>query len=526
VLAATGFALVLQAALFLFRAPLAGDEGHYVLNAVHMAHGRFAAVNTFWPPLFSALGAIPIRLGADPEIVLRFINMASVIALVPLGARLSMAAFGPVSVLPAAWLLAVCPLASNLGASTLSEPIGAVFGAVGLALALPWREGTPTGRASPWRFAAAGAVVALGGFGRVEIWSLLPAVFALALWAPLTRNLRAGLAVILGAALCAGAVEVGARTAGLPHDRLAKIRVNLVLNARELQTASAERERVLYGLGADGERVPVASDVDPSAHTMFAAVRRAIRQVPTVIKDLLRSVRSPFPLLLAALGLLFARRRRGSRGAPWALGFAALAPMLAATLTLPAPRYLLPAMPPLMALAGGGVAYLAGALRGRDAAAGRRPRLWAHAGTWVVVAALLPLPWCLTIPLGRQKAVPRAYHDMGGWLGSHGHREHMLAPLGTYVSYYAGVPEYTFMPVADIDATLGYARRHGIALLVVDSRLRLDVRPGFAQLLDDDPMAPQELGLLRLHVEPINASERVLAYQILPRSPPVPTAAD
>jgi hypothetical protein len=519
VAAATAFALVLQIAFFIHRAPLNGDEGNYVLNAVHMARGEFARVNTYWSPLMSALGAALIRLGADPEVALRGINIVAVTALVPLAAWLAAATFGPTSAWLAAWLVAVCPLAADLGASAMSEPTAAALGAVGLALAIPRRKQDVPRRASALRFAAAGAVIALGGFARAETWPLIVAVPLLAAWDHSTRRLRAAGAAILAALLCLGVCVIAARSAGVPPDRMSKVRINLNLAQQGLLEDSPRRELSLYGLDRQGERVAERSVARIGASEVLLAIRRGLRELPVVAADLFRVCGSPFPLLLAPLGLLVARRREGVRAAPWALAWSVLVPVLASALTLPAPRYLLATVPGLMCLGAAGVAYFAATPAKRAEATSNEP---VRPGWWAACVAallLLPLPWTVGRPLARMASVPRAYRDAGSWMREHGLRGSMLARPGTYVSIYAGVPEYTFMPATDIESALSYARRHGISFMVLDSWLPLEVRPGFGALLTADGAADgaaSRLGLERLHSEPLPDSGRVVVYRVLP----------
>jgi hypothetical protein len=135
---------------------------------------------------------------------------------------------------------------------------------------------------------------------------------------------------------------------------------------------------------------------------------------------------------------------------------------------------------------------------------------------WGVLLILLPLPWAIGRPLREAAEVPRAYKDAGRWVADNLPTGRFLARPGTYVSYYAGVLEYTWMPAADAAATADYARRRGIRYICLDGRLSLSTRPGFDRLLSDSESAGRERGLRLVYDNGRRGADRIVIFEVDP----------
>lgn len=520
---ATGASLILQAVFFAHRAPLRGDEGHYVLNALCIARGEFEQVRAFWSPLYSALGAIPVLLGMDPEAACGLVNLLATVALVPVTAWLAAVAFGSAAAVFAAWMIATCPLVAGFGARMFSEPTAALLGAMALALALPSRAARP-GRRIVVRYFAAGALAVLATLGRNEMFPMMGIVVACGLWGAGPRPRRAAGASLAGVVVTAALLGAVLHSEGWMVRYLSKPGSLAIVGAR-LSESPEDLDLANYGLTPDGERMAE----QPGASLSFTpamgkhVVRRALREWPVVFYHLLQGCASPFPLLLAAIGLLVVPWRKGYRVVPLTLGLCAALPLVTSTLVHHQPRYLMPGMPFLMVLAAGGVANGLLCRRSEEIAEATEVQAGSRATRvlliWIGLLILVPLPWTVSRPLKQMAAIPRVYREVGHWMRDNLPSGRMLARPGTYVSYYAGVPEYTFFPASDAATTIKYARRNQVRYLVVDGRLCCEIRPGVGELLVGDDEFACALGLRQVYANDAVGPDRVVIYELSDEEP-------
>jgi hypothetical protein len=324
----------------------------------------------------------------------------------------------------------------------------------------------------------------------------------------------------VAATLGLGAIQA----AGWTRDYFSKGTIAMSLAGRGLYEDPVTADRVVYGLTPGGERVVDEPGRSMSPAMLIPTARRALRQWPQIVQNLVTECASPLPLLLAPIALLALRWPRRARAVPWALGLAAALPVAISSCVEPIPRYLLPAIPFLMALAAGGVALGVLSRPPGAVAAGVPPVAAAVSprgvALWFALLVLVPLPWAVGRTMNGIAGMPRVYRETGLWMREHLERGRMLARPGTYISYYAGVPEYTWMPAASIEATLAHARRKGIRYLVLDGRLSLASRPGFAALLEGASDPATKLGLRGLYTNGDPGADRIIVYQIFPGEVP------
>lgn len=538
--------LLLQIFFMLRRAPLVGDEGNYLFNALAIARGDFGTVSAYNSPLYSVLAAVPVALGVDPEIACRAVNAIAVVALVAITGVVAGAIFTPLAGVLAAWMIVSCPLVAWMGNSALSEPTATVFATAALALVArrfgrrEWEEpvlpepgeGARSGRdtgATSARFVAAGVLGVVAMLGRSELGYVVLLVGACALWGG-HRPRRAVAMVVAGAAVCALLAFAALSSAGWARGYFSKGTIVVSLAGRGLFDDPATAERVVYGLTPDFERAVDAPGRSLSPGMLLPTARRALRQWPKMIENLVTECASPLPLLLAPLALFAIGWPASRRVVPWALGLAAALPIAISSCVEPVPRYLLPCIPFLMTLAAGGVTHVVlerrSPLEPRSSSSPHRPRSFRHVALWFALLVLVPLPWALGRTLNGIASIPRVYRETGIWMRDHLERGRLLARPGTYISYYAGVPEYTWMPAAGIRETLAHARKKEIRYLVLDGRLSLAARPGFAELLAGETEAPRRLGLRGVYTNGRKDADRIIVYEILPGEVPDSVAND
>ncbi|MCK4547977.1 MAG: hypothetical protein KAW17_11110 [Candidatus Eisenbacteria sp.] len=522
VFAATILSLSLQVLFFPKDPPLNGDESHYVMNAYHIAHGQFAQVDGFWSLFYSALSAIPVMLGAQPDTACRLVNTIAVVALVPATAWIAASAFGAAAALFAAWMVATCSLVAGLGPSCFSEPAAVLMAALALGLALPRQLQSGNARVTA-RYVAAGALAIVSALGRIEMAPLIVVVVACALSAPGPRPRWAVFATVIGAGVTAILLGLVLQAGGWTGAYMGKAG-NFMLVSQELLDPSSEKELAHYGLTEDGEAAWEAREriegrsfyLTPQMAVPVA--RRFIQRWPDVVAKLVKGCASPLPLLLVLIGLLLAKRRDGFRIAPWGIAVTAALPLVGAACVAPHSRYIMEAVPFVMVLAAGGVAN--GILwrpeeraTGQESAKGRSGHTRALL-VWTTLLVLLPAPFAVYRPLRRLAELPTVYREAGLWMRDNLPPGRMLCQPGCAVSYYAGIPEYTFFPASDLGSTVAYARRKGIRYLVLDGRLSLETRPGVGELMRGDEELANRLALRWVHDNEANGPDRVVIYEV------------
>ncbi len=360
-----------------------------------------------------------------------------------------------------------------------------------------------------------GASAALAILVRPELLYVIPVMLAFALSGSRRRGRRVA-ALLAGFLLAGGLATCAMAAVGWSGGYLFKGTVNVSLAARGAFEDPAEIERIVYALTADGERAIDEPARRLTLASLLAVVRRALRIWPDVAGNLLRALASPIPLFLAPLAFLVVRGSR-DRTALVGIAFMAAAPLAMAACVAPHQRYLASAIPFWAILGAGGAIRLT---NGSETAA-EPTRSGLRIGRRNILVAVLliapPLPWAVHRPIRESREVPTVYRDAGRWMGEHLPRGRMLAGSGTYVSYYAGVPEYTFMPAATAEAIVFHARKKGIRYIVLDGRLRYSLRPGLEATFREDADALDRLGLRPVHSNRRNGGDRVVVLEVLSR---------
>jgi hypothetical protein len=514
--AAAGLALTFQLVLLVNRPPISGDEGKYVINALKIARGELDQVDAYMSPLFSALAAILVRAGIDPEVACRLVNLTATVSLIPATAWLAALVAGWGAAPLAAWMVATCPLVSSLGATGYSEPSAVLFLTIACALVVPRRDPVAAARARG-RAALAGVLCVLAVLVRSELLPMAAAVVACGLRG--ARGLAAR-ALVASALVAAAAAGIALKTTGWGDDYGSKATVALSFAARGLLRDPVTAEKTIYGLTQDGEASVDTAGQTVSIRSLFQAARRVFRLWPLVLSTLMFECASPLPLLVAPIGLLSLGRARCPGASACALALGAALPVAMASVLAPVARYLVPSIPFLMVLAAAGAtSWAAGATAGAAPALAPAPSSsLAPGGRRKTLAALLlvalPLPWAVNRPLPSTVSVPTVYREIGHWMRDHLPAGRMLARPGTYVSYYAGIPEYTWIPAAPAAEVVDFARRRGARYLVVDGRLPLANRPGFDALIAGDTAKAAALGLASVHANDRPGVDRVVIYEI------------
>lgn len=514
---ATGTAACRQAFLLARHPPLIGDEGHYAMNALRIAAGRPSEVDAFFSPLYSALSALPIRLGIDPEIACRGVNALLVTALVPGTAWLAGLLFGPAAAGLAAWAMFACPLAASLGATALSEPTATLLGTLALGAALSSDRGPSSSARVDPRFFLASVLAALAAVARSETAIFLLLVFLLACSGERGGRRRAVVGALAGAAVAFALIGVVFQINGWTRAFLSKGTINVSFTTRDLFDDPVQSETVIYGLTPEGDRKVDEEGRKVAARSLIPLAGRAVRRWPTVSANLLHGLASPFPIFLAAFACLASAGGGRLRAARWVLALGAAIPVATSASLFPMPRYVMPAIPPLLVLAAGGAVEHAASResRGPDGSdAGARAKSHRLLALWTLLLVLVPLPFAVQRPLRQAEDVPRAYKETGEWMRRNLPAGRMAARPGTYVSYYAGIPEYTWIPAADATSTVRYMRKHGISYLVIDGLLPLEARPGFRELLASPEEAARGVGLEVVHSNGRTGWERVVVFRL------------
>jgi len=181
----------------------------------------------------------------------------------------------------------------------------------------------------------------------------------------------------------------------------------------------------------------------------------------------------------------------------------ALAPLAFFPIAFVDPRYLLPLTPIALIWAAGGLTVAETWLRTR------LPRLPHH-----LLIALVGLIFAVTSLLGPFLiSQPTEYKALGEWMRANGVTggETVLARK-RQVPFYAEA-QWEWLPLANLDGVLSYARDHHARYFVIDERTVPTLRPELAFLLDP-AQAPATLRVVHI----IEGKQKIVLYEIVENS--------
>ena len=484
-----GGALILRALFMQARLVLSGDEVHYAESLHHFLNGRFIdGVSDYWSVLYP-LAAVPFgRLYGGVEPALRLVSVlsgaAAVVPIMYIASRLH----GWRAALFTGALVAMHPTLITFSAAAMTEPLYSLLLMMSVLFMILFME------RGGWReLVPAGLLLGLAFLVRQEAQFIL-AIYLLAiligrggegLKAPAGRRIgraavMAGLFIVVTLPyLAAVHQKTGRWTAG------SKAAVNL--SSPAIWEEGLERERYVYSLNEEGTRRRIDEIGSEGAVRVLWRQRGAIasRYLPEMnggVKLLPLLLGTPLLLILVPLGLFGRAWKRERRGAEFLLLVLGFFPFVLYSIFRIEIRYLVPFLPLYLLWGGVGCDVIVTWVRENVS----RHRALGLATLLVIFMSLVPVTIRRYASVRRSQ--PLEYIEIGRAVASLGERGKVLAHPGCSASFYAGVPEATFIPWTDMEGLRRYARMHGYRYLVVDEDYIRGFRPTLGGFLDGSDM--------------------------------------
>jgi 4-amino-4-deoxy-L-arabinose transferase-like glycosyltransferase len=276
------------------------------------------------------------------------------------------------------------------------------------------------------------------------------------------------------------------------------------------------REQYVYSLNEEGteRRIEEIGRENPLriiwrarngiARAYFRNMHRGFNGLPVLLI-------SPFLLVLIPLGIFGRRWERETRGIELLLVILGLFPFLLYSIFSVQTRYMLPFLPVYLMWAALGCEVLVGWIRDNIS---RRPA----AGMAVLIIIFASLAYMTVRRYSYTRDhLPVEYRQIGNWIRDNvDGKVRILAHSGCAISYYAGVPEATFIPWTDPEGLLKYARHHGYTHLAAEKEYFLRSRPPLAGILDPSGHP----GLEPVTVFSNTPGGRIILFRILPEPAP------
>jgi 4-amino-4-deoxy-L-arabinose transferase-like glycosyltransferase len=506
-------ALLFRIAFLGSRSVLVGDETHYAESLHRFLNGQFlAGFSDFWS-FFYPLSAFPFGFfSGDAEAGLRLLSVFSGAAVVIPCVYLARRLWSRSAVVFAGLFVVLHPSLIEFSTAALTQSLYSLLLVLSLLLFIGFMQSG--GR---WRLVLLGIVLGLAYLTRQEAQFFMALAFLgliLGKGGPALRG-SFGARLFRAAAVAAFFVVVISPYFLLLHQKTGRwtggSKASVNLSSSLIWEKGPARERYVYGLNDEGTERRIEEIGRESVTSVLWRQKKVIASKYVLefsrgFANMPKLLSSPFLFFLIPLGLFGRKWKEQNRGAELVMLLVGISPFALYALFEIEIQYLVPFLP----------VYLLWAARGCGVFFDWfKTNVTAHRVASAVVMVLI-FASLLAYTGRRHVAVARTqtliYKEIGTWI-----RENEAGPVRVLahsacpIGYYAGNPRAGFIPWADIEGLLRYARHHDFTLLVVDEAYFREYRPFLAGLLDDPPAGLEEV---KRFARP--TGETIVLYRLIP----------